>query len=1181
MTTAIQGAPERLLAFHPIVLGDQVVVCDGSRVLAYSLSDRPGNADGSETRLVTPAWKYDPENGATVPQAPRPLVAIPRYTLTAVGHRIYARMGVISSANPMRFRGGFTISEAGTSSIVALDWNTQGKLLWEVKSSNVDLPHPPGGHKSVNFEGTPVADVRNVCVAVTDRNAETLTYVACFDAETGSQRWIRYLGTARPEVEQFQGFGMPMNPSGTSAGDFHHRLLTLDGPTLYYLTNLGAVAALDAETGATRWVATYPRQESNQLSHGSDRDLNPALVHQGRVIVAPSDANAIFAFDAATGRLLWKTEQISDDVKLAHILGVAKGRLVVTGDRVLLFDVRNGKLVSQWPDSGKKSLQSYGRGLLAGDMIYWPTTSEIQVLNQQTGLRTEPPIKLRDTFNTSGGNLVAGDGYLIVAHSDGMVVFCQNSRLIERYRDEIVRAPDRASNYYRLARAAEATGREEMALESYRKAIEKAQSNESIDGIPLAGAAGDHVFRLLMRLAIRSRHDRHWDEAIDRLRSAAGFANTEPDRLESRLLLAEILLDASRPRDAVEALEQILTDERLRSLPVAADGHRTIRADLMVTDRLGTILHRYGRGAYDAFDRQARELYLRGKSERDPHVLREICRVYPVALVVPEALEELGALYESSSRLAEAALTYKRLLTLAGDNAHRARAIWSMARVYDARKLYVAARDAYLNLLTRYPKVRLEPGKGPTVAERVAEKLRAPPYSSLVADRPQPTIPVPLVRRWHSESPADKSVHAVGIGGIAPSLESGRIVLSRRDTVRLLDPSDGSERWTAEFGARAVWACYLADKLIVATPLQIVALDLNQGTVQWRFGANPSEKEPLRPDPFVAVADPGNERAERSSRLLYEFHLVKDRVFCLRGTSELIALDGDTGAVNWSFSAPPGEINPNFWVGCDRVVLQVSRPNQLLVLRTDDGEPVTRTPLAESEQLERPPLPVDDDSVLVVLDPRTVKKYDLNHGQTVWEYRESEDLPVNGPPRLYGDAERILVLHEGRTLIRLDPATGSKKWSCLLGTEDLGQHPGALAFDEQRFYCISRWRSIVTLRAVSLEDGSPVWNCEWAGPEDSWWSIALSANHVMAYPNHTGLADGADMETIPVVVRRRETGSLVQRFLFPAGFAEQPPRSDPPGVLSATPKGFVTFKLDPIGALVATPRGVWSLGPQR
>ena len=96
---------------------------------------------------------------------------------------------------------------------------------------------------------------------MTDRREQTATYIACFDADTGSSRWVRYLGSASPDVDNF--FGMPMQFGMTAPGDFNHRLLSLDGPALYYQTNLGAVVALEAETGATLWVATYPRQEPN------------------------------------------------------------------------------------------------------------------------------------------------------------------------------------------------------------------------------------------------------------------------------------------------------------------------------------------------------------------------------------------------------------------------------------------------------------------------------------------------------------------------------------------------------------------------------------------------------------------------------------------------------------------------------------------------------------------------------------------------------------------------------------------------------------------------------------------------------------------------------------------------------------------------------------------------------
>ena len=110
-------------------------------------------------------------------------------------------------------------------------------------------------------------------------------------------------------------------------------------------------------------------------------------------------------------------------------------------------------------------------------------------------------------------------------------------------------------------------------------------------------------------------------------------------------------------------------------------------------------------------------------------------------------------------------------------------------------------------------------------------------------------------------------------------------------------------------------------------------------------------------------------------------------------------------------------------------MLQVQKPNQLLVLETDTGRQLGRAPLAEGESLERPPVPLDEDHVLLVTDRRTVKKFDMVRGQFSWDYRESLEMPVNGPPRVIVDAERVLVLHDGKILIRLDPVNGSRRWS--------------------------------------------------------------------------------------------------------------------------------------------------------
>ena len=355
------------------------------------------------------------------------------------------------------------------------------------------------------------------------------------------------------------------------------------------------------------------------------------------------------------------------------------------------------------------ALVGYGRGLLAGERIYWPTRNEIQILDQRTALRAEPPIKLVETYHTQGGNLVAGDGYLIVAQADGLVVFCQNSRLIERYQNEIARAPDRASNYFRVARAAEAIGRDPLALEMYGQSAMKARPDETIDGISLLGAARDHRFRLLLRLAAQARKSKRWDEASAHLDEAATVARSDPERLQAQLLHADVLLDAGRPREAVDICERLLADEKLRSLAVADDdGHRTIRADLCIADRLKAIVDAHGRAVYESYDREA-DRFLQsavGKRRTFACSMRSAGR-FPWPGSVPDALLALGSLHEAARRWTDAAHAYKRLVVVAPDDDRRALAIWRLAHVYETRKLFVSARDSYLEFMARFPKISL------------------------------------------------------------------------------------------------------------------------------------------------------------------------------------------------------------------------------------------------------------------------------------------------------------------------------------------------------------------------------------------------------------------------------------------------------------------------------------------
>lgn len=1157
MGTPPKVSDERLLCYHPIILGDQVIVATENKLLAYNLNDRPEGTAGDAQGAVKPVWEAPPENQEkTEAIATSPALPVPRYTLTAYGDRIYARLG---PANPPFFMMPPRAIGPSQSRILAVDRSTEGKVLWQKMAGDVTIPRRPAdGLNRTGFEGTPVADARSVYVAMTDRREQTATYVTCLDSETGKTRWVRYLGAASTDADNPMGFGMGFGGVGgfaTLSSDFSHRLLTLDGPTLYYQTNLGAVVALDAETGSIRWVATYARQDRSEGGARHSRDLNPAIVHNGLVFVAPDDAASIYAFDAASGRLVWKTEPIPAEVKLAHVLGVAGDRLVATGDRVLLFDVKTGKPAGQWPDSGH-AFEGFGRGLLAGDRIYWPTRGEIHILDQKTGLVADRPIKLQDAYQTTGGNLAVGDGYLIVAQAEALIVFCQNSRLIQRYREEIAQNPEHASSFFRLAQAAEATGRDDLALESLAMTLAKVRPSETIDGVPLADAARDHQYRLLMRLGNKARSAQDWKVAAGRYEAAAAAARIDRDRLAARLLLAEVALEEGTPRSSVVILQELLGDQRVRRLNVAADdGHRTIRADLLIGDRLSTILRKHGRTLYRDFDLEAWRLLEKGQNEQSPRLLEEVGRSYPVAEAVPDALLALGRLCDGLKRPADAAHAYKRLLVAATSDGQRARALLGLARAYEEQRLWVLARDTYHEALARFANMRIdELGPDARLASLVSERLSREPFIRMNADRAEAGLPVPLVRRWGRVLP--ETLRPLAAAGIPPSARAGRIFLVQGTTLIAIDPSSGATRWSAELGGSPIWVGYMTDKIVAATESRLTALSLEKGACQWQYEPSGPHHGRAALNPF-ARADHDANAAAADSGPFHGFQIVGNRLFCLRGERELLAVDGDSGLIDWSFTPGAGSLNPLLSIGPRRIVLEVLKPSEVLVLETATGRRHAGFPHKDDEGWVRAPLPIDDDHVVLVRDPRTVALFDLRAGVNSWEFCESRNLPKNGSPRLLGNAERLLVIHDGTELIRLDAATGTKLWGRPLGAEDLSKRPEAAVLDGERIY----WASDRSLSAASLADGSLAWSKHLTGP-DAGWSLALTERCVLAFPTYA-IPPSSDGETLPLVFRRRDTGALVQRLIFPVAVAD------------------VTVQLAPRGALVATREGFWAVGERK
>ena len=391
-----------LLSYHPLVVGDLLLVDNQSQILAFNLyTGKPAWSGG--TKQITPGEIFSDD--AAVMQSARINrgIGVPRFTMTAHGGRLYALLGSQVTSRPAE------VAETHGGHLVCLDLAAEGWLCWRIGPDN----------EKWAFGAAPVVDGGNVYIVMRKSDVRPQVHVACFDAENGRLRWRRLISAAE-------------TPGGGLFDEMTHNLLTLEQGMLYCNTNLGAVAAIAADDGRLEWVTRYPRAKravfgQDQRTAHYYRDLNPAIYYRGLLLVAPSDSEGIFAIDAGTGQMVWESHLAEDVV---HLLGVGGGNLIASGDRVWWIDALGGKVLGRWPDG---TPHGYGRGLLSDGKVYWPTRETLYVFDQQiTPGRpvslARDPIPLVEGREATGGNLIVADGVLLIAGPDKLYGFRQLGR---------------------------------------------------------------------------------------------------------------------------------------------------------------------------------------------------------------------------------------------------------------------------------------------------------------------------------------------------------------------------------------------------------------------------------------------------------------------------------------------------------------------------------------------------------------------------------------------------------------------------------------------------------------------------------------------------------------------------------------------------------------------------------
>ena len=373
---AAAANPRDVLSLFPVVYGDILLVNTADQILAWNI------------RTGKPAWPAGQGEGAVIysPVAeattfgPIQYMGTPRYTMTVADGRLFARMGA-----PVTSRASNELRESD-SQLVCLDLqHNEGKLLWKVESTSLD------GQGA--FEGSPLVVGGRAYVVVRKGRPQLQTEIVCFDAESGRRLWNRPVCAAIAHV-------------GQNDGIISHELLTAGDDALYLSTGSGAIAAMEKDGSSLRWVVTYEsegRDSSTPLRESGE--TSPCLFAQNMVFAAPNDFNGVMAIDSRCGLTLWR-QSLPGGVE--HLLGEKNGVLIASGKSLWGLELSTGLPLWHVGFTDPVSF-GYGRGILAGDAVYWPTREDIFVVDQATGtLRQRIPLLARDL--ESGGNLMlAGD----------------------------------------------------------------------------------------------------------------------------------------------------------------------------------------------------------------------------------------------------------------------------------------------------------------------------------------------------------------------------------------------------------------------------------------------------------------------------------------------------------------------------------------------------------------------------------------------------------------------------------------------------------------------------------------------------------------------------------------------------------------------------------------------------
>lgn len=850
---------------EPTVAGDTLFVQNGLDAWAFDTSD------GSER------WHH---HGDMLQSVDRPSARVV-YTGAVHDDLYICNLEVDAGSSSHHHQTVIIKKRLPVRRLVALDAG-DGSVRWSHAPGSIPDDIPLDDREFLartSVSSPPVMWEGLVLSAMSYFQGKVYAYLTAVDAETGALQWRTLICTGQGALNMF---GRPTQEPVLGVP------VVRDG-VVYFTSNLGVVAALDARLGRIRWLSTYPTIRQDPEGFVIDSPERPSwrlstpAIAEGVLVTTPIDCDAAIGLDAATGRLLWQKERTAGSLEYEFLLGAHGSVALLSGGGIVGVNVRSG--VEAWSPMSFGRDETGWRGAIVGDDVWVSTNRSLHVLDPSTGrARGASPVRWRRAEDSRGNITVAAGDTLVTTgpirddKSVALTVFYDPAARIDRLERALARHDDPATRIA-LARTLVRVGdvaRGQQAFERAAKSVgdRTGPRDEALRGIAERGRfdALRRRAETAMRTGDPARARTLCDEAVaaargrpfhlEALLGKRAMLNAFDDR-EALLALYRTIADAfaervhefddwgtipiglwaaletaalhdsdDRPGDAVAALQDVLR----RYSGVRMHAGVPIDARDYAVERIGALIARHGREVYASFDERADALIARG----DTDALREVLIGLPNARRYTEACLALGRRAIAEGRPTDAIHVIRRLFanraTVAPIDATQATV--DLATAYVALGFDDPAR-ALVDRVRAASDREVITADGTVGAHAWADATRR----ALDTRKPKPSLLAgarPVDATWRRSFPSRTVIEAIAIerDPSAMLLVHARELDTGSRRVLAFAAGRAEPQWSLDVPDHAresrLRAIRIDDVLVVPFESHVLAIDRTNGQIRWQ-----------------------------------------------------------------------------------------------------------------------------------------------------------------------------------------------------------------------------------------------------------------------------------------------------------------------------------------------------------